>query len=40
MKKKLLSILLALAMIVTFMPAQTLTVAAASKAKTKATVST
>lgn len=40
MKRRLLSILVALAVMVTFMPAQTLTVAAASKAKTKATVST
>lgn len=40
MKKKLLSIMLSLALIATFMPIQTLTVSAASKAKTKQTVST
>lgn len=40
MRKKLLSIVLSLALIATFMPMQTVSVVAASKAKTKQTVST
>ncbi|MDO5331879.1 MAG: hypothetical protein Q4E99_04295, partial [Bacillota bacterium] len=40
MKKKLFSILLSLAMVVTMMPMQTVSVAAATKAKTSVTVST